>query len=119
MTTRVAVLGARGRMGSEVVRAVEAAADLGLAAALDAGDPLDLSGADVAVDFTHPDAVMANLRACVDAGVHAVVGTTGFDDARLAELRSWLRDGGANRSGRQPDPQAPTPCSRTTPSPSC
>ncbi len=90
MTTRVAVLGARGRMGSEVVRAVEDADDLSLAAALDAGDPLDLSEADVAVDFTHPDAVMANLRACVDAGVHAVVGTTGFDDARLAELRAML-----------------------------
>ena len=90
MTTRVAVLGANGRMGSEVVRAVEGADDLELAAALDAGDPLDLSGADVAVDFTHPDAVMGNLRACVDAGVHAVVGTTGFDDARLAEVRAML-----------------------------
>ena len=75
---RVAVLGARGRVGSEVVRGVEAAPDLALAAAIDAGDPLDLSGADVAVDFTHPDVVMGNLRACVDAGVHAVVGTTGF-----------------------------------------
>ena len=88
--TRVAVLGAKGRMGAEVVRAVEGADDLSLAAALDAGDPLDLSGADVAVDFTHPDAVMGNLRACVDAGVHAVVGTTGFDDDRLAELRAML-----------------------------
>ena len=90
VTTRVAVLGARGRMGSEVVRAVEGAEDLSLAAALDVGDPLDLSGADVAVDFTHPDAVMGNLRACVDAGVHAVVGTPGFDDARLAEVRTML-----------------------------
>ena len=89
-TTRVAVLGARGRMGSEVLRAVEAADDLTLVAAVDAGDPLELSGADVAVDFTSPDAVMGNLRACVDAGVHAVVGTTGFDDGRLAELRSLL-----------------------------
>lgn len=87
---RVAVLGARGRMGAQVVRAVEAADDLFLAAALDVGDDLDLSGADVAVDFTHPDAVMGNLRACLDAGVHAVVGTTGFDQARLAELRGWL-----------------------------
>ena len=90
MTTRVAVLGARGRMGAEVVRAVDGAADLELVAALDAGDALDLSGADVAVDFTHPDAVMGNLRACVDAGVHAVVGTTGFDDARLAEVQAML-----------------------------
>ena len=77
-------------MGSEVVRAVEGADDLELAAALDVGDPLDLTGVDVAVDFTHPDAVMGNLRACVEAGVHAVVGTTGFDEDRLSELRSLL-----------------------------
>ena len=88
--TAVAVLGARGRMGSEVVRAVEAADDLRLVAAIDAGDPLELSGVDVAVDFTHPDAVMGNLRSCIDAGVHAVVGTTGFDEARLSELRTML-----------------------------
>jgi 4-hydroxy-tetrahydrodipicolinate reductase len=73
-----------------VVRAVEAAPDLELAAAIDDGDPLELAGADVAVDFTRPDAVMDNLRACVQAGVHAVVGTTGFDDERLAQLRGWL-----------------------------
>lgn len=89
--TRVAVLGAKGRMGAEVVRAVEAADDLSLAGAFDVEDELDLSGADVAVDFTHPDAVMRNLRACVEAGVHAVVGTTGFDEARLAELRDLLQ----------------------------
>jgi 4-hydroxy-tetrahydrodipicolinate reductase len=89
---RVAVLGAAGRMGSEVVRAVEAADDLELAASYDVDDAIDLSGVDVAVDFTHPDSVMGNLRACIDAGVHAVVGTTGFDDARLAELRGWLSD---------------------------
>ncbi|MCW2542766.1 MAG: dapB [Frankiales bacterium] len=87
---KVVVLGAKGRMGSEVVRAVEAADDLTLAGALDVGDAVDLTGADVAVDFTHPDAVMDNLRACIDAGVHAVVGTTGFDEDRLAQLRSWL-----------------------------
>jgi 4-hydroxy-tetrahydrodipicolinate reductase len=85
---RVAVLGAKGRMGSEVVRAVQGADGLELAATCDVGDQLDLSGADVAVDFTHPDAVMGNLRACVAAGVHAVVGTTGFDEERLTELRS-------------------------------
>ena len=89
---RVAVLGAHGRMGSEVVRAVDAADDLEVAGRFDVGDALDLSGVDVAVDFTHPDAVMGNLRACVDAGVHAVVGTTGFDQARLDELRGWLGD---------------------------
>jgi 4-hydroxy-tetrahydrodipicolinate reductase len=88
---RVAVLGARGRVGSEVVKAVSGASDLELAAAIDDGDPRELSGADVAVDFTRPDAVMDNLRACVDAGVHAVVGTTGFDEARLAEVRSLLQ----------------------------
>jgi 4-hydroxy-tetrahydrodipicolinate reductase len=88
---RVAVLGARGRVGSEVVKAVSAAPDLELVAAIDDGDPRELSGADVAVDFTRPDAVMDNLRACVDAGVHAVVGTTGFDEARLAEVRSLLQ----------------------------
>ena len=87
---RVAVLGAQGRMGSEVVRAVQDADDLSLGAAYDVGDALDLSGVDVAVDFTHPDAVLANLRACLGAGVHAVVGTTGFDEGRLAQLRGWL-----------------------------
>jgi 4-hydroxy-tetrahydrodipicolinate reductase len=92
MTMQVAVLGARGRMGSEVVRAVQGADDLELAAALDVGDPLDLAGVDVAVDFTHPDAVMDNLRACIAAGVHAVVGTTGFTEERLAELRELLQD---------------------------
>jgi 4-hydroxy-tetrahydrodipicolinate reductase len=88
--TTVAVLGAKGRMGSEVVRAVSAAGDLTLGPAYDVGDALDLTGVDVAVDFTHPSSVMDNLKSCIDAGVHAVVGTTGFDDDRLAQLRSWL-----------------------------
>jgi 4-hydroxy-tetrahydrodipicolinate reductase len=79
-------------MGSEVVRAVEGTDDLELAGGFDVGDALDLSGADVAVDFTHPDAVMDNLRTCIKAGVHAVVGTTGFDEARLSELRVLLSD---------------------------
>jgi 4-hydroxy-tetrahydrodipicolinate reductase len=78
-------------MGSEVVRAVEAADDLELAAALDVGDELELAGCDVAVDFTHPDAVMDNLRACVGR-VHAVVGTTGFTEERLASCGSCCRD---------------------------
>src|SRR4051795_2892933 len=77
-------------MGSEVVRAVTAADGMAVVAEYDEGDALDLSGADVVVDFTHPDAVMDNLKAAIDAGVHAVVGTTGFDDARLEQLRSWL-----------------------------
>ena len=88
--TRVAVIGAKGRMGSEVVRAVSGADDLELGPTYDVGDVLDLAGVDVAVDFTQPDAVMGNLKACIDAGVHVVVGTTGFDEARLEQVRSWL-----------------------------
>ena len=94
--TTVAVIGAKGRMGSEVVRAVTAASDLELGPTFDLGDELVLDGVDVAVDFTHPSAVMGNLQACVDAGVHVVVGTTGFDDAKLATLRGWLSSGSAN-----------------------
>ena len=90
---RVTVLGARGRVGVEVVRGVQEAGDLVLAGAYDVNDERDLSGTDVVVDFTHPDAVMDNLRACLDAGVHAVVGTTGFDAPRLAQLREWVGDG--------------------------
>jgi 4-hydroxy-tetrahydrodipicolinate reductase len=86
----VGVLGARGRMGSEVCRAVEAAADLELVAAVDAGDDRQpLTAARVVVDFTAPDAVMDNLAWCLDHGLHAVVGTTGFDDARMAQVREW------------------------------
>ena len=88
--TRVAVLGSQGRMGSEVVRAVQAADDLDLGPAYDVGEAVDLAGVDVAVDFTHPASVMANLRTCIDAGVHVVVGTTGFDEQRLATVRHWL-----------------------------
>lgn len=90
---RVGVLGARGRMGAEVVRAVEAADDMEIVAQVDTGDWLfDVAdaGAQVIVDFTHPDVVMDNLRFCVDQGIHAVVGTSGFDDAKLASLREWL-----------------------------
>ncbi|MBL7628620.1 4-hydroxy-tetrahydrodipicolinate reductase [Frankia nepalensis] len=87
----VGVLGARGRMGATVCAAVEAADDLALVAAVDAGDDLaTLTKAEVVVDFTHPGAVMDNLRWCVENGLHAVVGTTGFDDARLATVRGWL-----------------------------
>jgi 4-hydroxy-tetrahydrodipicolinate reductase len=88
---KVGVLGARGRMGAEVCRAVESADDLSLAAAVDVGDDREaLREADVVVDFTSPDAVMDNLRWCIDAGLHAVVGTTGFDDARIDEVRQLL-----------------------------
>jgi 4-hydroxy-tetrahydrodipicolinate reductase len=89
--TRVAVLGAAGRMGVETCRAVAAADDLELVASLRSGDRLDaLADADVAVDFTTPDAVMANVRSCIEHGVHAVVGTTGFTPERLDDVRSWL-----------------------------
>ncbi|GGS38999.1 4-hydroxy-tetrahydrodipicolinate reductase [Actinokineospora fastidiosa] len=95
MTIRVGVLGARGRMGAEVCRAVEAAPDMEVVAKVDAGDELsDLTevGAEVVVDFTHPDAVMDNLRFCVEHGIRAVVGTSGFGDDKVATLRGWLAD---------------------------
>jgi 4-hydroxy-tetrahydrodipicolinate reductase len=89
----VAVLGARGRMGSEVVKAVEAAEGLALVAALDMGDSLEQlkgSAAHVVVDFTTPDSVMANLEFLIDNGINVVVGTTGFDDSKLATVKGWL-----------------------------
>ena len=89
----VAVLGARGRMGQQVCAAVEAAADLELVASIDLGDPLSSaveSGAQVVVDFTHPDGVMDNLSFAVEHGLHAVVGTTGFTDDKLATVAQWL-----------------------------
>lgn len=90
---KVGVLGARGRMGSEVVKAVTEAADCELVAALDQGDSLDVlvtAGAQVVVDFTTPDVVMANLEFLVKNNIHAVVGTTGFSDDRIAQLNTWL-----------------------------
>jgi 4-hydroxy-tetrahydrodipicolinate reductase len=90
---RVGVLGARGRMGSEVCRAVDSADDLDLVAMVDVGDWLfnvSDAGAQVVVDFTTPDVVMDNLRWCVDQGISAVVGTTGFDADRIGTVREWL-----------------------------
>ena len=90
---RVAVLGARGRIGAEAVRAVEAAEDMELVAALGRGDSLKTlvdTGAQVAVELTTPDSVMGNLDFCVRNGIHAVVGTTGWTDERLAQLTGWL-----------------------------
>ena len=90
---RVGVLGARGKVGAEVCRAVEGAADLALVASVDQDDPIDAletADAQVVVDFTHPDAVMANLEFCVERGIHAVVGTTGFDQNRLDIIGGWL-----------------------------
>ncbi|MEU7862486.1 4-hydroxy-tetrahydrodipicolinate reductase [Nonomuraea sp. NPDC049141] len=88
---KVGVLGARGRVGLEVCKAVEAASDLELVAALDKDDAIEgLQGAEVVVDFTHPDVVMGNLEWAIAHGVHPVVGTTGFDAGRLETVRGWL-----------------------------
>ncbi|MFC8900910.1 4-hydroxy-tetrahydrodipicolinate reductase [Streptomyces cinereoruber] len=90
---RVAVLGARGRIGSEAVRAVEAAEDMELVAALGRGDELEKlveADAQVVVELTTPDSVMENLEFCLSHGIHAVVGTTGWTEERLARLRTWL-----------------------------
>ncbi|MFC5825579.1 4-hydroxy-tetrahydrodipicolinate reductase [Nonomuraea insulae] len=88
---RVGVLGARGRVGVEVCKAVEAATDMDLVAALDKDDPIQgLDGTEVVVDFTHPDVVMGNLEWMIGHGIHPVVGTTGFDEGRLETVRGWL-----------------------------
>lgn len=90
-TTRVAVIGAAGRMGSTVCAAVEGADDLELVGRYDAGDDLgDLGGAAVVVEFSVPDASPANVAHCVERGVHVVVGTTGWSEERLATLREQL-----------------------------
>lgn len=93
MTIKVGVLGARGRMGNDVCSAVEAAAGLELVARIDMGDDMQQlvsSGAQVVVDFTTPDAVQDNLAFCMRNGIHAVVGTTGWDTARYDAVRSAL-----------------------------
>jgi 4-hydroxy-tetrahydrodipicolinate reductase len=90
---RVGVLGAKGKVGTTMVEAVEAADDLTFTAGVDAGDPLSRlteSQTEVVIDFTHPDVVMDNLEFLIENGIHAVVGTTGFTDERLATVREWL-----------------------------
>lgn len=89
---RVAVFGAKGRMGQAVCRAIEAAEDLELVAAVDAGDDRGEveAGAEVVVDFTTPDAVMGNLEWCIERGIHVVVGTTGFTEVRLDRVRDLV-----------------------------
>ena len=88
---KVAVFGARGRMGAEVCIAVKAADGLQLVAALDLGDDRAVAeAADVAVDFTHPDAVMDNIAWYIQHGIHAVVGTTGFTNERYDVIRRQL-----------------------------
>jgi len=90
---KVAVLGAAGRMGSTVVQAVRAAPDLEVVATIDAGDDLSYLtdvGAQVAVDFTIPSATEANVHALIDAGIHVVVGTTGWTADSLGRVRDHL-----------------------------
>jgi 4-hydroxy-tetrahydrodipicolinate reductase len=92
---RVAVSGAAGKMGETVCEAVDGASDLELAGTADPSLGTDLAsvldGADVVVDFTTPDAAPQNVRACLEAGVHSVVGTSGWD---LDELRSEVERAG-------------------------
>jgi 4-hydroxy-tetrahydrodipicolinate reductase len=92
---RVGVLGAKGKVGATMVQAVEAAEDLTFTAGVDAGDPLSLftdSQTEVVIDFTHPSVVMDNLKLLIDNGIHAVVGTTGFTDERLSQVKAWLEE---------------------------
>ena len=90
---RVGVLGARGRMGTEVCRTVDAAEDVALVAMVDQGDWLFNiadAGSEVVVDFTAPDVVMDNLHWCIDQGINVVVGTSGFTPSRYEQIESWL-----------------------------
>lgn len=90
---KVGVFGANGKVGKAIVAGVEAAGDLTFTAGVDKGDApsqFTESGTEVVVDFTHPDVVMDNLKFLIDNGIHAVVGTTGFTEERLEQLREWL-----------------------------
>ncbi|MEI6039642.1 MAG: 4-hydroxy-tetrahydrodipicolinate reductase [Actinomycetes bacterium] len=90
---KVAVLGSKGRMGAQACKTISDAPDLELVAQIDLGDSLDLlisTGAQVVIDFTHPDAVMGNLEFAIKNGVSVVVGTTGFDEKKLALITQWL-----------------------------
>jgi 4-hydroxy-tetrahydrodipicolinate reductase len=89
----VGVLGARGRMGTEVCRAVDAADDLELVAMVDQGDWLFNiadAAAEVVVDFTAPDTVMDHLHWCIEQNLNVVVGTSGFTQSRYERIRQWL-----------------------------
>jgi len=90
---RVAVIGAAGRMGSAACAAVDSAPDLELVASVDADDDLQQivdAGAQVAVDFSVPAVAPGNVAFCIDHGVHAVVGTTGWTDETLETVRRQL-----------------------------
>lgn len=91
---KVSVVGAQGRMGSHVVDAVRGAEDTELALALDAGDDLTMitpSNTDVAVEFTVPAVSLTNVLMLVNQGVNVVVGTTGWTDDKLAQVREALK----------------------------
>ncbi|MBB2990138.1 4-hydroxy-tetrahydrodipicolinate reductase [Mycolicibacterium iranicum] len=90
---RVGVLGAKGKVGATMVAAVESAEDLVFTTGVDAGDALSAltdSSTEAVIDFTHPSVVMDNLKFLIDNGIHAVVGTTGFTDERLDQVREWV-----------------------------
>lgn len=90
---RVGIFGVNGKMGSEVVRAVGQAEGMQLIAGIDLGDDLEpAKRAQVVVDFTHPDAVMDNIKWCIGNGIDMVIGTTGFTQERLAQVESWLAE---------------------------
>jgi 4-hydroxy-tetrahydrodipicolinate reductase len=99
MTVAVAVVGAAGRMGTETCRAVDAASDLELVARIDKGDLLAAAadaGAKVVVDFTVPDAVMGTIEQALGLGMHVVVGTSGFDERRIAQVQQLVDDAGSD-----------------------
>lgn len=99
VTIKVAVLGAKGRMGQTVCAAVKSTSDLELVASIDLGDSLQQlvsCGAQVVVDFTIPDVVMTNLEFLANNNIHAVVGTTGFTENRLAIVRQLFSNSEAN-----------------------
>ena len=96
---RVGVIGAAGRMGAEVCRAVEADPDLELAARVERESSLDVlvrNRVEVAVDFTTPASVKDNVRFCIEHGIHAVVGTTGLSAEDLDEIDQRARTSAAN-----------------------
>ena len=98
---RVAVTGAKGRMGSTVVAAVTGAPDMEVVAQLDAGDPITkktVNGAQVAVDFSVPGVTEANVHALLDAGVDVVVGTTGWTEESYARVRTHAQEAGPPRA---------------------
>jgi 4-hydroxy-tetrahydrodipicolinate reductase len=81
---KVAVFGARGKVGSVMVQALEREGHQ--VVPIDLGDPVEVAGCDAAVDFTQPDAVVGDVQACVSAGVPCVIGTTGCDWDAIAKL---------------------------------